>query len=206
MDQLAELAIGQRDSILFGLYETTFGPEVAGLATCPNCGEHLETNFNVADVRVEANDTNGVLFLNCEGYEVRIRLPNSFDLISISGIKDLEAGKDALLKRCLIEIRDGSGEVSFDQIPSEIEEAIAESMEDADPQGNVKVNLSCPSCECQWQVVFDILSFIWDEINAWSQRTLRDVHVLAKAYGWSERDILEMTSYRRQIYLEMTGS
>jgi hypothetical protein len=32
---------------------------------------------------------------------------------------------------------------------------------------------------------------------------MRQVHTLALAYGWREIDILAMSSWRRQAYLEM---
>jgi hypothetical protein len=33
---------------------------------------------------------------------------------------------------------------------------------------------------------------------------LNDVHDLARTYGWSEKDILEMSAVRRRYYLEVT--
>ena len=44
------------------------------------------------------------------------------------------------------------------------------------------------------------------EIHAWAKRTLREVHTLASAYGWSEREILSMSAVRRALYLEMVQS
>ena len=55
----------------------------------------------------------------------------------------------------------------------------------------------------RWRAVFDIVTFFWSEIEAWACRILREVHILASAYGWCERDILALTSARRQFYLEM---
>jgi hypothetical protein len=49
----------------------------------------------------------------------------------------------------------------------------------------------------------DIASYLWSEIHAWAGRMLRDVHALAAAYGWREADILAMSPWRRQAYLEM---
>jgi hypothetical protein len=31
------------------------------------------------------------------------------------------------------------------------------------------------------------------------------VHVIASAYGWSERDILAMSAARRRLYLDVIG-
>ena len=78
-------------------------------------------------------------------------------------------------------------------------------MAQADPQADVQLALSCPACSHQWQSVFDIVSFFWSEMNAWAYRILREVHILASAYGWREADILAMSPYRRQLYLKMVS-
>ena len=41
-------------------------------------------------------------------------------------------------------------------------------------------------------------------MHAWARRTLRDVHVLARAYGWREADVLALSPTRRQIYVELS--
>ena len=53
---------------------------------------------------------------------------------------------------------------------------------------------------------FDIGAFFWSEIDAWAGRILQQVHVLASAYGWSERDVLALSPVRRQLYLGMVGA
>ena len=76
----------------------------------------------------------------------------------------------------------------------------------ADPQADVTFSITCPACGHAWQAIFDIVSFFWREVNAWSYRLLYEVHLLASAYGWREADILAMSPWRRQCYLEMTGT
>mgnify|MGYP003381458898 FL=1 len=61
----------------------------------------------------------------------------------------------------------------------------------------------CPSCDHRWSALFDIVSFFWREIDDWARRTLREVHSLGRAYGWSEADILTLSAWRRRAYLEM---
>jgi hypothetical protein len=72
-----------------------------------------------------------------------------------------------------------------------------------DPQADTRIDLSCPDCHHGWSEVFDVVSFFWTEIDAWARRLLRDVNVLARAYGWREHDILAMSTMRRQLYLAM---
>jgi hypothetical protein len=78
-------------------------------------------------------------------------------------------------------------------------------MAEADPQANVQLAITCPVCSKHWQAGFDIVSFFWNEIDAWAHRLLQEVHTLASAYGWREADILAMSPWRRQCYLAMIG-
>jgi hypothetical protein len=78
-------------------------------------------------------------------------------------------------------------------------------MSDADPQADVELALACPSCGHQWPAAFDIASFLWKELHAWALRTLREVHTLARSYGWREDDVLALSGTRRQLYLELCG-
>jgi uncharacterized protein (UPF0212 family) len=207
LETLANLSIGQRDSSLLTLREQTFGPQLVSLVMCPGCSERLELTFAVADVRTTAISfgakSAAVLRFGVADYEVSFRLPNSLDLFAIDGSQDVVASRQLLLQRCLLAAEHQGKEQSANQLPAEIVEAVVERMAQADPQADVQLALSCPQCGHQWQAAFDIVSFFWSEIDAWASRLLREVHVLASAYSWREADILALSPWRRQLYLEM---
>jgi len=83
-------------------------------------------------------------------------------------------------------------------------EMVVDGMAEADPQSG-PLSLTCAACNHKWFVGFDIVSYFCTEINAWASRMLREVHLLASTYGWRENDILAMSPWRRQSYLEMIG-
>jgi hypothetical protein len=91
-------------------------------------------------------------------------------------------------------------------LPVAVISEVISRMAEADPQADMEVELSCPSCGQRWQALFDIESFFWSEISAWAQRILSEVHVLARAYGWSETQILDLSPWRRQVYLNLVGA
>ena len=76
---------------------------------------------------------------------------------------------------------------------------LAAQMEECDPLAEIRIDLDCPACGYHWQILFDIASYFWTEISAQAKRLLRDVHTLARAYGWREADILAMSGVRRQL-------
>lgn len=214
VDILSKLSIGQRDAMLLTLREWTFGSQLASRTTCPNCGEPLELNFNVADVRMAPVQFEVIekFSLSVAEYEVSFRLPNTLDIMTIAQStvtkattteKQSETAQQILLERCILAATDKSESLAFNQLPSNIIKAVIAEMAQVDPQANVPLDTSCPACGHEWQLLFDIMSFFWSEINAWAFRILRDVHTLATAYGWCEADILAMSPRRRQLYLDM---
>jgi hypothetical protein len=215
-DDLAGLSIGQRDALLLTLREQTFGSRLTGLADCQGCKNQVEFVFGVPDILVcspgcpspseeESQERIEALALCLADHEVRFRLPNSLDLAAVAEAEDVAVTRRRLLERCLLVVRRDGEERSADQLPADVAQAIVERMAQADPQADVQLVLSCPQCGHQWQAPFDIVSFFWTEIDAWAIRTLRDVHVLASAYGWREADILGMTPWRRHRYLELVA-
>ena len=180
--QLAELPIGQRDRRLLELREMLFGPRLAGVASCPACAEQVALDFACGDIRVPENPA------PLEG----LRLPNSLDLLAGCETKTVAEARAVLLRRCA-----GEGAKDLD------EAELIRRMELADPQARVELRLSCSGCGHQWTSVFDIASYFWRELDSWAKRILREIHTLAWAYGWSERDILALSAWRRQLYVEM---
>jgi hypothetical protein len=204
-DELLALPVGRRDAWLLQLYERLFGARLTVVAACAACGEQLESSFLVADLRVGPNPAvDPIHALRTDGYDVSFRLPASADLVALADDSEADA-RSVLLARCLIEARDAEGQcVAAESLPRHVAAAVAAQMSAADPQADVQLDLTCPACEHRWQAAFDIARFLWNEIHAWTRRTLRDVHVLARAYGWREADVLALSPTRRQIYVELS--
>ncbi|MGB7926271.1 MAG: hypothetical protein WCF57_23725 [Pyrinomonadaceae bacterium] len=205
-EELARISIGRRDALLLAMRESTFGPQLLSRIACRQCGESLELTFNVSDIRIwpEAEPP-GVLSLNVDDYEVDFRLPNSEDLIPATGSGDVESGGQLLFARCVLRAAHDGEEITHEALPERVRQAVVNMMAEADAQSDVRLDLACPSCRHHSLVTFDIVSYFWSEINDWAYRLLREAHTLAAAYGWREADILAMSSWRRQVYLEMIG-
>jgi hypothetical protein len=89
-------------------------------------------------------------------------------------------------------------------LPGGAAEGVAEAMSRLDPQADIRIEVVCPSCGHRSERLFDIGVFLWDEMQTWAVRTLREVHELAQAYGWREQDILAMSAARRSVYLALS--
>jgi hypothetical protein len=207
-NELLALSVGQRDAYLLALREGIFGSQFTAFAQCQQCQERLEFSFDATDVRVGAAsvETIGqVQRMYVEDYEVHARLPNSADLLTIAPSRSVALARDILLQCCILQAFLNEDEVSRKSLPESVLATIGAQLVECDPQSEVDIVLSCPACGQQWSVVFDIVAFLWVEVQAYAKRLLRDIHTLAMAYGWHEADILAMSAVRRQYYLEMVS-
>jgi hypothetical protein len=197
---LVRLPVGERDARLLELRAAVFGNTLSCLADCPACSERLELTFSVEDVRLPAPEAQAPFTFEAEGLRVTFRLPDSADLEAlIPG----PGAAEALLAACVIEVQ-RQGRVAALADLNEAERAsLVASMADADPRADTKAGTVCPSCGHQWAAQFDIVSFFWEELGAWVRRVLAEVHVLARAYGWREEDVLALSPWRRQQYIDL---
>jgi hypothetical protein len=201
---VAALSVGERDRRLLKLREWVFGSELGSVTDCESCGERLEWTVDTASLlAAPAALTEGV-FTHDE-YEITFRLPNTLDLEAIAQNSDRHVAGAVLLQRCITAALKNGAEVGTGELPETVTEALAERMAEVDPQADVQMNLACPACGHRWQALFDIESFFWTELQSWAQRILSEVHLLACAYGWREKDILELSAWRRQFYLGLVS-
>ncbi len=201
---LARASIGSRDASLMRVREWAFGPDLAVLANCPRCHQPVEAALRIDSLRLppDARTAGAGDSTTCGGYQVRCRPPNSEDLLTCAGA-DPDSARRALFACCVIEARRDEEPVDAGDLPEDVVRAVVEHISAMDPQADTRIGFSCPECGQAWSEVFDITSILWTEIDAWARRLLRDINVLARAYGWPERDILALSPVRRHIYLAM---
>ena len=208
-DALAELSIGQRDERLLQLREHLFGAQLVNTTVCPTCSERIEWENRVADLlipHVEENESRSNEFdLEVDQYHLRFRLPNSLDIADVINSEDTNKAQEDLLTRCILNAKFADEDYVVDQLPEHVIDALSQRIEALDPQAEVRINLHCPECSHNWEVLFDIASFLWSELNDWAERTLQMIHKLARGYGWTEQEILNLSPVRRQLYLGMLG-
>ena len=206
-DSIAKLTVGERDLRLLALREWTFGSQLLCLAMCTGCGEQLELSFRAGELFAhEETELVGSFLLPAGEFDVTFRLPNSLDLVALSRLSDVAAGRQLLLGRCISRVERRGEEVAVAELPPFVLDAVVARMGELDKSGDVQLSLNCPQCSHASQPIFDIESFFWREISAWANRILREIHALASAYGWRESDILGMSTWRRAVYLNLIGA
>ena len=203
-EALLDLSLGARDLQLFELRELLFGSDIEGVGRCPRCEERFEVSFSLDDIRAPAR-TDGPDLIEFEvgAYKVACRPLSSRDLRNIDRSANVEEAQKTLFASCLVRLEHAGEPLSAGDAPREVVEAVERAIERLDAQANVELLIDCEDCGHSWAAPFDIASYLWSEIDTRARRTLRDVHSLAYAYGWSEQEILALSDQRRRHYLEM---
>lgn len=221
LDQLAALSIGRRDQMLLSLREAAFGSRLTALATCPKCNETLEIEMDLDELRrvpgalhpsggraQQEDPPDGPVVpcvtISVADREFLLRAPNTADLAAAAGMNSEDASQH-ILCRCL-RASDADSGVSAEELSSAVVSQAAEAIAQLDPHADIQIDVACASCGNAWLEPFDIVSFLWDELDGWARRMLREVHGLARVYGWTESEILALSPMRRHYYLEMAGA
>ena len=201
-DDLGSLTIGERDARLLRLRAMVFGPRATGIAECPHCANRVEFPVDTSAFLRASEEAHALHEVETEDARVRFRVPTSHDLAAVVTASDALGGLQRLLDRCVLEVKarndDGSRELSPDAL-----DAIGQAMLRADPAAEISLSLECPECGGRWQLGFEVADFFWQELAARARQLLREIDVIARAYGWSEREILRLPAVRRRTYVEL---
>lgn len=186
-------SIPARDRLLFDFRARVFGDAIDAVTRCRQCDELLEMQFSLAAVRPSGvrrriADTRTI---RLGRRRIRCRLPNSADLLAVLALNGADEARALLLERCV------------QTADADLRERVAALL--PDEPTDVRLDLSCPACGHAWDTPFDIAAFAWREVDEWAQRTLREIHLLASVYGWTEEQILGLGARRRQTYVEMNA-
>jgi len=192
---LADWPLGRRNQALVELHSRCFGADLQGWSACVNCGERMEFELDGSALVQRENEVqlDGQLVFNGQSF----RLPSSRDLAAIATEADSRAVAIYLLERCRVSDTESPGWTDEDV------ERIGDQMALADPLAEITVALRCPACSHESVETIDIVSFVWEEIQANARRLLWEVHSIASVYGWSEAEVLSLSAARRNNYLEM---
>ncbi|MBL9045602.1 MAG: hypothetical protein JNM83_28595 [Myxococcales bacterium] len=199
--ELLALSIGERDALLFELREHSFGSLLRGAARCPSCQQRSLFSLQLSELRAQVRTPpQQPLFLQLGEWQLHYRLPSSHDLRQAAACPDVASARDSLIRACTLSVLRSGVPQTAPLIP-ELAQALGQALSHHDPQGEVLLNLQCAHCGHPWQALLDIVTFLWNEVATTARQLLDEVDTLARAYGWSEANILALSPARRRHYL-----
>lgn len=195
----SEFAIDEMNRRLLELRSRLFGRKMEFYAECEKCGEALEFSVDALNLASETGPHSQPPLL-VDGREIECRPPTAADILAAAATPD---PRRELVERCL-QANDGAlgTEAEFADLTVE---RIEDWLQTQYPLLEIHLGVTCPSCAHKWDQLLDIDAVLWRDIDHQARRLLVDVDQLARKYGWSESDILELSPQRRIQYLGLSG-
>jgi hypothetical protein len=216
-DMIRSLTVGDRQRLVLGVAAATFGPNLDVVVRCPSgaCGELIELTLSVldlvqpplsAELRLEHE-----LTIECAvgRRSVRFRLPNGRDEEEAAYLarSDSAAGARHLLSRCVLAIADDDNQAIAidDDLLLELAPCIETAIGALDPAAEYTGKATCPFCGGTIRTLLDGFFLLSSELAA-ADRLYVEVDTMARAYHWSEAEILSLPVARRRRYLDLIGA
>ena len=198
VDQAGTYDVGSRDVLLAALLLPMSGSPVWASADCGGCGSPLDVPVDIAAVaELPAYDPGQFFDVSVAGSTAAFRLPTTVDLLALIGRSRTEARR-LLLDRCV--------RWTHEKLPEDVAEGVEAAMESVAPAGAIVLAVRCGQCGASTASALDVPALLWAEVATQAQELLRDVHALAREYGWTEEDVLRLSPRRRSAYLELAGA
>jgi len=192
------LCVADRQFLMHRLGEH-LGVEAQWLtARCLRCGAPFDFSVRYSALPVkERGPSFPFAELGGDAPGLRARVPTGADQEAIAGIGDRAAARAALAERCLAAASDPAAERP--PLTPALLDLVDAALERTSPDVATRVEGACPACgEVQ---PLDADPYFC--LHLPGTGILGEVHTIAAAYHWSERDILGLSRERRRQYLAL---
>ncbi len=195
-DDVRRAPLGVHHQRMLRLHDQLSERPLDAVADCSQCGAENEFAVPVAAIcAVPEPPREAEVALAVGGARVRYRLPTLADLTAISGAGVAEGLAALAALTCL-----------DDEAPEMTDYDLArlvQSWEELDPAAAVQVDLVCAGCGADVAADVAVPEFVAHQLDRVVDALLRQVDVVARAYGWSEDAILALPAQRRRRYIEL---
>ncbi|MFJ9154266.1 hypothetical protein ACIRP7_40925 [Streptomyces sp. NPDC102270] len=201
---VADLPLSAVNTLLLDLRCGAFGDALPCTTDCPACGDSLDVTVAAEELRpAAAGGRTGEAVavpatLTTGGFTITYRALTGRDVRAVD--PTAPGARRTLVRRCVLSISP-----PVDDLPDEVLDGLASRLAELDPGADTILTLDCPQCEHRWEAALDIADHVWTDVSGYARRVLHDVHALARAYGWSEADVLSVSPARRQFYLKVSS-
>jgi hypothetical protein len=191
-ERLGSMCVDDRRWLMLQL-AALLGPTPIWLTdSCGQCGASFDIPFEPARVPAKpAGDGYPFAVVTTKAGALRLCVPTGTDQHAVAGLPEEEA-LDVLIERCCAA---GGSRLDRQLSASDLRRVSAE-LEKVSPQVALTVSTACPACGAPSEPAIDPYGFVTVDESA----ILDDVHVLARGYGWSEAQILDLSASRRREY------
>ncbi len=201
VDEAFDLPLALLGELALRCHVEVFGVELDGVAACTACGSGLELPLALDELMPDAGSSApSTRDVGLTGRRVTARAPTVRDLLAAAGAPD---PRGVIVGRCVVD--SGGAALDLADLTEGDLEAIDATLEDLTGTGLASLRTVCPGCSAEVVAGLDPGALLWDRVRLAAPALLRDVAVLAHAFGWREGDVLALPPARRRAYLELAG-
>ena len=178
--------------------EKTSELSVRLVCRAPQCGEPLEVALPIDALLAAAPDDGAagpVAVPLADGRSVALRRPTGRDLRAWHRTP-YATRRDAVV--AMLDTLRVAGSLTPDDEP-----VVANAMATHDPLVAFAVSCACPACGAACDHPVDLEAAVLTRLGARRRALLREVHMLASRYGWTESEVLAVAPARRAQYLAL---
>jgi hypothetical protein len=200
--------LGERNARLMELHARLFEREIELLSHCPACGTAVQFSADCGSLaeQMQPRLDESPHRLDVQGHVIEFRLPDRDDIAIASGEESDDDFAQRLLDRCVLACTHEGEHFGARELPASVLDTLSQHMESLDPGASVSFAIECPQCAARWQAPLDVGDMIWQKVRAAAERVLLEIDALARAYGWTEREVLCLNPLRRAAYLQMVAA
>jgi hypothetical protein len=162
-------------------------------ASCTRCGSSFDVPIRYSDLPVKPAGE-GFPFTQAatSAGPLRLRVPTGADQEMVARLEDPAEARRRLARRCLVEPVPA-------RFTDEDLEAIEAALEEVAPELTTRAQVACVDCGKPHELFLDPYVCL----SRASEEIFTDIHALASAYHWSEREILSLPRDRRHLYMTL---
>jgi hypothetical protein len=182
------------------------GGPLQAVVRCSHCSTHFELELDPAQCRADVDD-GGFSWTAPDNSLLQLRLPSAADLAlwRAQGCTDPAVMVSSLVRVVDVEADAPMPPADF-HLPVDWVGPISAVLAERDPLGALQVDAVCPDCGGINATDIDLESLLLAEFAQRQRRLLEDIAALARAFHWTEAQILALPAWRRAFYLARLGN
>jgi len=184
---VADLTLSQFDALLAAFYRQHYADTLPSQAKCGGCGEPFEISFRLSALQARLAEEAAAY----TGDHAGALTAPSGRVFRLPRVGDLAALNPATPEDWLRGFLDAG---PFDA------DALQEEIAQAGPVLSQDITAACPDCGHSNAIRFDLAAFVVETLAGEAAFLWREVHLIARQYGWGLAEILSLPrGVRRQL-------
>ncbi|MGJ8677405.1 MAG: hypothetical protein ACSHX0_07800 [Akkermansiaceae bacterium] len=194
-DQLHDLCVGDRQWLVRSLV-LQLGEDLTWFTqTCGECKEKMDFSLRYSELPVKPAGEGfpyGEVTTSVKPEPIKFRVVTGRDQEWLQSVDPTSIQKE-MVNRLNLEKQ------AYEWTDDDIEN-IEQAIENASPEVGFSGQVECPNCNTLVSVTLDPYARLRKQKK---QRVFEEVDKIARTYHWSEQEILNLTSQRRRVYLDL---